>query len=83
MDCLERHIEKLKREIEKEIKKTGTEVLVNYLPVGSQKATEFWANMALKTNCAFINCIPAFIASNQKWAEKFKRKIQIISSAVP
>jgi len=67
-------IEKLKEEIEKELKRTKTEVLVNYLPVGSQKATEFWAEMALKTGCAFVNCLPAFIASDKKWAEKFKRK---------
>ena len=40
----------------------------------SQKATEFWAEMALKTNCAFVNCLPAFIASEKKWADKFKRK---------
>jgi myo-inositol-1-phosphate synthase len=76
-------IGKLEKEIEKEIKKTKTEVLVNYLPVGSQKATEFWANMALKTNCAFINCIPAFIASEKRWADKFKRKkIPIIGDDV-
>ena len=67
-------IEKLEKEIEKEIKKNKTEILVNYLPVGSQKATEFWANIALKTNCAFINCIPAFIASEKKWAKQFERK---------
>jgi len=67
-------IEKLEKEIEQEIKRTKTEILVNYLPVGSQKATEFWAGMALKTNCAFVNCLPAFIASNKNWAEKFKRK---------
>ena len=67
-------IEKLEKDIEKEIKKTKTEILVNYLPVGSQKATEFWAEMSLKTKCAFVNCLPAFIASDRKWAEKFKRK---------
>ena len=67
-------IEKLEKEIEKEIKKTKTEILVNYLPVGSQKATEFWADMALKTGCAFINCIPAFIASDKKWAERFEKQ---------
>lgn len=66
-------IENLEKEIEREIKITGTEVLINYLPVGSQKATEFWAKMALKTKCAFINCIPAFIASDKKWAKKFEK----------
>lgn len=67
-------IEKLEKEIEEEIKKTKTEILINYLPVGSQKATEFWAQMALKTNCGFVNCLPAFIASNKNWSDKFKRK---------
>lgn len=67
-------IEELEKKIEAEIKKTKTEILVNYLPVGSQKATEFWAEMALKTNCAFVNCLPAFIASKRNWADKFKRK---------
>ncbi len=75
--------EKLEREIEKEIRKTKTEILINYLPVGSQKATEFWANMALKTKCAFINCIPAFIASDKKWAKKFqKMKIPVIGDDI-
>ncbi len=66
--------EKLEKEVIKEIKKSKTEILVNYLPVGSQKATEFWADIALKTGCAFVNCLPAFIASNENWAAKFKRK---------
>ena len=67
-------IEKLEKEIEQELKRTKTEILVNYLPVGSQKATEFWAEVALKTNCAFVNCLPAFSASNKNWSAKFKRK---------
>lgn len=66
--------EKLEKLIIEEIKKSGTEILVNYLPVGSQKATEFWADIALKTGCALVNCLPAFIASNKTWAAKFKRK---------
>jgi len=72
-------IEKLEKEIEREIKRTGTEVLVNYLPVGSQKATEFWANIALKTKCSFINCIPVFIASDKKWAKKFETAKVLVS----
>lgn len=67
-------IAKLEKEIIEEIKKSKTEILVNYLPVGSQKATEFWAEIALKTGCAFVNCLPAFIASKEDWAAKFKRK---------
>ncbi len=67
-------IEKLEKATIDEIKKSKTEILVNYLPVGSQKATEFWADIALKTGCAFVNCLPVFIASNKNWAAKFKRK---------
>ncbi len=66
--------EQLKKEAIEEIKKTGTRVILNHLPVGSQKATEFWAEVALETNCGFINAMPVFIASNKEWAEKFKSK---------
>jgi len=65
--------EELRKKIKQEIKKSGTEILVNYLPVGSQRATEFWAEIALETKCAFINCIPVFIASDKKWVKKFRR----------
>lgn len=64
----------IEKETIKEIENTKTKILVNYLPVGSQMATEFWANIALKTNCAFINCIPVFIASDKEWEKKFKEK---------
>jgi len=57
-----------------ELKKSGAEILINYLPVGSQKAVEFYAKAALEAGCAFINCMPVFIASDKKWAEKFKKK---------
>ncbi|MFH1832831.1 MAG: inositol-3-phosphate synthase [Candidatus Levyibacteriota bacterium] len=55
------------------LKNSGAEVLISYLPVGSQKATEYWANICLKAKVAMINCIPVFIASNPDWAEKFKK----------
>ncbi|RJQ38468.1 inositol-3-phosphate synthase [Candidatus Microgenomates bacterium] len=55
------------------LKETGAEILVSYLPVGSQKATEYWAEVCLKAKVAMINCIPVFIASNTEWAEKFKK----------
>ncbi|MCX8166635.1 MAG: inositol-3-phosphate synthase [Candidatus Micrarchaeota archaeon] len=67
-------IEKAREIISDEIKRTKTEILVNYLPVGSQKATEFFAEIALETGCAFINCIPVFIASNKTWVKKFENK---------
>ncbi len=69
----ERPVGELEKGIVEELRKSGTEVLVNYLPVGSQKATEFWAEIALKTNCAFINAIPVFVASNPKWEKRFEQ----------
>jgi myo-inositol-1-phosphate synthase len=62
----------LEKEAIEEIETTKTRILINYLPVGSQKATEFWANIALKTGCAFINCMPVFIASNEGWLKRFE-----------
>jgi myo-inositol-1-phosphate synthase len=50
-----------------------TDVLVSYLPVGSQKATEWYAERALEAGCAFINCIPVFIASNPDWRGRFEK----------
>jgi myo-inositol-1-phosphate synthase len=50
-----------------------TEVLVSYLPVGSQRATEFYAERALDAGCAFVNCIPVFIASDSKWRRRFEQ----------
>ncbi|MCH7756961.1 MAG: inositol-3-phosphate synthase [Thaumarchaeota archaeon] len=66
--------EQLKEEIKTVLKETGTEILVSYLPVGSDKVTEFWANICLDNNIAFVNCIPSFIASDEKWAKKFEEK---------
>lgn len=65
------------------LKKSGAEILINYLPVGSQKATEYWADICLKTGIAMINCIPVFIASDKKWAGKFtKAGIPIIGDDI-
>jgi len=56
------------------LKETKTDVLVNYLPVGSRNATRFYAQEALDAGCAFVNCIPEFIASDFKWSKKFEEK---------
>jgi myo-inositol-1-phosphate synthase len=56
-----------------ELMKSGAEVLVCYLPVGSQKAVEYWAKICIKAKVAMVNCLPVFIASNPEWAEKFRR----------
>lgn len=59
--------------IAQELKKAGAEILISYLPVGSQRATEFYVKAALDAKCAFINCMPVFIVSEKKWAEKFEK----------
>lgn len=58
--------------IVKVLKDAKAEVLVNYLPVGSREATRFYAQAALEAGCAFVNCMPEFIASNMKWSKKFE-----------
>ncbi len=68
-----------KKELEKEeivsiLKEREVDVLLNYLPVGSENATKFYAECALEANVAFINNIPVFIASDSGWAKKFKDK---------
>lgn len=55
------------------LRRTGTEVLVSYLPVGSQRATEWYAMQALEVGCAFVNCIPVFIASDATWRRRFEQ----------
>lgn len=54
------------------LKAHDVDVIVNYLPVGSQEAVEFWANICLKNKIPMMNCIPVFIASNPEWAQKFR-----------
>ncbi|MCL2645377.1 MAG: inositol-3-phosphate synthase [Phycisphaerales bacterium] len=54
------------------LKETGTTVLVNYVPVGSQRAAELYAEVCLQAGVAMVNCIPVFIASDTKWAERFR-----------
>ena len=61
-----------KDDIVAELKRSGADVLMNYLPVGSQQATEFYAECALEAGVAFVNNIPVFIASNPEWAKKFE-----------
>ena len=56
------------------LKQSGADVLVNYLPVGSRYAARFYAQAALDAGCAFVNCIPEFIASDAEWSKKFEEK---------
>lgn len=63
-----------KQEIIKKLKDSGAEILVNYLPVGSEEAVRFYAGCALEAGLAYINNMPVFIASDVAWAEKFAEK---------
>lgn len=54
------------------LRESRADVLMNYLPVGSQQASEFYAECALEAGVAFVNNIPVFIASDQVWAERFR-----------
>jgi myo-inositol-1-phosphate synthase len=56
------------------LRTSGAEVLVSYLPVGSEKASRWYAEQALAAGVAFVNCIPVFIANDAGWREKFHRR---------
>lgn len=58
-------------DIVKVLKQSKADILLNYLPVGSQLATEYYAQAAIDAKVAFLNCIPVFIASNPVWEKKF------------
>ena len=65
------------------LKKSGAEIALNYLPVGSVKATEHYAECCLEAGVSLINCIPVFIASNPAWAKRFiERGIPLIGDDV-
>lgn len=61
-----------REDVVRELKCSGAEILLNYLPVGSEKATKFYAECALEAGIGFINNIPVFIASDRTWAAKFE-----------
>jgi myo-inositol-1-phosphate synthase len=53
------------------LRDSGADILLNYMPVGSQIATEFYADACIQAGVAFLNCIPVFIASDPVWEKKF------------
>src|SRR5690554_4007435 len=63
-----------KDEVVKILKDSQADVLLNYLPVGSEEASRFYAECALQAGVAFVNCIPVFIASDPEWAKRFEQK---------
>ena len=56
------------------LKETKTDVVVSYLPVGSEEATKWYVEQVLDAGCAFINCIPVFIASEKYWQKRFEAR---------
>jgi myo-inositol-1-phosphate synthase len=65
------------------LRETKTDVVVSYLPVGSQKATEWYAEQALEAGCALVNCVPVFMASTPHWQKRFSdRGLPIIGDDI-
>jgi myo-inositol-1-phosphate synthase len=56
------------------LRETRTDVVISYLPVGSEEATRWYAERVLEAGCAFINCVPVFIASQHEWQRRFKQR---------
>ncbi len=70
-------------EVVEALRESGAEILVNYLPVGSEKAVRFYARCALDAGIGYINNMPVFIASDEKWASEFKeRNVPIIGDDI-
>ncbi len=61
-------------DIVKILKETQTDVVINYLPVGSEEATKWYVELVLEAGCGFVNCIPVFIAREKYWQERFSSK---------
>jgi myo-inositol-1-phosphate synthase len=65
------------------LKATKTDVVVSYLPVGSEEATKWYVEQILQAGCGFVNCVPVFIASAGHWPERFeKRGLPIIGDDI-
>lgn len=60
-------------DIVKILKDTKTDVVVSYLPVGSEQATKWYVEQVIEAGCGFVNCIPVFIASETYWDDRFKK----------
>jgi len=70
-------------DVRQELEDSGADVLVNYMPVGSEQATRFYAQAALDAGVGLVNCMPVFIASDPKWAKKFEdRGVPIVGDDI-
>ncbi len=65
------------------LKDTGTDIVINYLPVGSETATKWYVEQILQAGCGFVNCIPVFIGREQYWRERFEaEKLPIVGDDI-
>ncbi|WP_119459696.1 inositol-3-phosphate synthase [Rhodospirillaceae bacterium SYSU D60014] len=65
------------------LRRTRTDVVVSYLPVGAERATRWYVEQILEAGCAFVNCIPVFIASRPEWSQRFaERRLPIIGDDI-
>lgn len=70
-------------DVVKELKDSGAEILVNFIPTGSEQAAKFYADCAIEAGCAFINCMPEFISSNPDYVNKSKKeKVPLIGDDI-
>lgn len=77
------HAEPSKEEVAEILKASGADMLLNYMPVGSENATAFYAECALMAGIGFINNMPVFIASNPEWRQRFsERNIPLIGDDI-
>ena len=68
--------------VEKVLQETGAEVLLNYLPVGSEEATRFYATCCLNTGVSLINCMPVFIVSYPDWRRRLPNADPVVGDDV-
>ncbi len=61
-------------DVAKVLKESGADMLLNYLPVGSEEATRYYVRACLEAGTAFVNCIPVFVASDGEWVERFEAR---------
>jgi myo-inositol-1-phosphate synthase len=65
------------------LERARVDVVVSYLPVGSERAARFYAGEALKAGCAFVNCMPVFLASDPEWRQRFEaRKLPMVGDDI-
>jgi len=61
-------------DVSKELSDNDVDILVNYMPVGADEASKYYAESAIKAGCAFVNAMPTFIVSEKNWDERFRKE---------